>query len=63
LKVFKFKKYKDGYEDRKRGASLRYPLEIGSFPESQGQGPLESSVSPAIVAETSPSVPSSDVAP
>ena len=30
LKVFKFKN-KEGYEDGKRGVSLRYSLEIGSF--------------------------------
>jgi len=29
--VFKFKKYKEGYEDGKRGVSPRYSLEIGFF--------------------------------
>jgi len=30
LKVFKFKKYKEGYEDGKRGAPLKYSLDIES---------------------------------
>jgi len=52
LKVFKFKKYKEGYEDGKQGVSPRYPLEIGSFLRSEGQDPLESSIAPATVEET-----------
>ena len=31
LKVFKFKKYKEGYEVGKRGVSMKYSLDIGSF--------------------------------
>ena len=31
LKMFKFEKYKEGYEDGKRGAPPRYSLDIGSF--------------------------------
>ena len=38
IKVFKFKKYKDRYEDGKRGSIPRYPLEIDAFFESQGLG-------------------------
>jgi len=36
MKVFKFKKYNDGYEDEKRGAALRYLLEVEAFFKSQG---------------------------
>jgi len=36
LEVFKFKKYKEGYEEANRGVSLRYTLEIGSFLRSEG---------------------------
>ena len=35
-KVSKFKKHKDEYEDRTRGATSRYPLEIEAFFERQG---------------------------
>ena len=61
VKVFKFLKkiYKKGYEDRKRGASPRYPLEIGAFLESQGRKLPESGAIPATTAETSSGVPSS----
>ena len=41
LKVFKFKKYKEGYKNGERGVSPRYPLEIGSFLRSEGQDPPE----------------------
>ena len=52
MKVFKFKKYKEGYEDERHGVSLRYPLEIGSFLRSEDQDPPESSTAPAAVEET-----------
>ena len=41
MKVFKFKNYKEGYEDGKRGASPKFPLDIGSFLKGEGQDPLE----------------------
>ena len=42
MKVFKFKKYKDGYEDGTQGATPRCSLEIEAFFESQGMGwPVE----------------------
>ena len=63
LKVFKFKKYKEGYEDRKRGVSPRYSLEIGCFLRSKGQDPPESSAAPATMVETSLNAPSSNAAP
>ena len=43
--------------------SLRYLLEIGSFLRSEGQDPIENSVAPAALVETSLNAPSSDVAP
>ena len=63
VKVFKFKKYKKGYEGEKRGASPRYPLEIGAFLRNQDQEPPESGDVPAIVVETSLSVLSNIFAP
>jgi len=33
--IFKFKKYKDGYKNKKRGAVLRYSLTIEAFLKSQ----------------------------
>jgi len=36
LKVLKFMKYKEGYDDWKRGVSLRYSLDIGSFLRGEG---------------------------
>ena len=38
MNVFKFKKYKNEYKDGKRGATLRYPLEVEPFFASQGMG-------------------------
>jgi len=35
-KVFKFKKYKEGYKEGKCGASPKYSLDIGSFPKGKG---------------------------
>ena len=35
MKVFKFKKYKDGYDDEEQGAVPKYLLEVDAF-ESQG---------------------------
>jgi len=63
VKVFKSKKYKEGNEYRKRGASLRYPLEIRAFLRSQGQEPHESSVDPTIVARTFLNALSGNIAP
>jgi len=37
------KKYKEGYEEGKRGVSPKYSLEIGSFLKSEGQDLPESS--------------------
>jgi len=59
VKIFKFKKYKEGYEDAKRGASSRFSLEIGAFLRSHDQETPEGSGVPATVDVTSPSVPSS----
>ena len=53
LKVFKFKKYKERYEDVKCGVSLRYSLDIGYFLKGEGQDPPESSATPAAKVETS----------
>ena len=36
LKLFKFKKYKEGYEDKKRGVPPKYLLDIGSFLKGEG---------------------------
>ena len=47
LKVFKSKKYKEGYGDRKRGVSLKYSPDIGSFLRGEGHNPLEGSASHA----------------
>ena len=63
LKVFKFKKYKERYEDEKRGASPRDSLEIGSFLRSEDQDPPKSSASSAIMVETSLNTPSSHAMP
>jgi len=42
LKVFKFKKYRNGYEDGKRRVAPIYPLEVEAFLASQGvSGALE----------------------
>ena len=43
LKVFKFKKYKEAYEDEKHEVSLKYSLDIGSFLRGEGQDPPEGS--------------------
>jgi len=51
--VFKFKKYKEGYEDGKRGVSPRYSLDIGSFLRGEGQYPPEISATQATEVETS----------
>jgi len=61
--VLQFKKSKAGYEDGKRGASLRYSLDIESFLRGEGRGPPESSAAHAAQVETSLNAPSSDVAP
>jgi len=58
LKVFKFKKYKEGYEDRERGVCRRYPLKTEFSLGSEGQDPLENSAAPATVEETSLYAPS-----
>jgi len=39
LKVFKFKKYKKGYEDGKHGVSPRYSLDVESFLRGEGRNP------------------------
>ena len=41
--VFKFKKYKEGYEDGKPEVSPRYQLDIRSFFRDEGRDPPESS--------------------
>ena len=58
MKVFKFKKYKDGYEDGKQGA-LRYPLATVAFFESQGMGRTSARGASIVEAEASPNTPSS----
>ena len=50
---------KRGYEDGKLGVSLRYPLEIGVFLESQSRELRESSDISAVVVETSSDILSS----
>ena len=63
MKVFKFKKYKDGYEGEAGGATSRYPLEIEDFFESQGMGrPMEPDAS-IVEARTSLNALSSSIAP
>jgi len=63
LKVFKFKKYKKGYENRNRGVFPRYSLDIGSLLRIESQGPSESSVTYAAKLETSLNALSSDATP
>ena len=63
VKIFKFKKYKEGSEDGKWDASPRYPLEFGAFLKSQGLELPEGSVVPATTAETSSGVSSCVFAP
>jgi len=41
LKVFKFKKYKEGYEDGKRGTPPKYSLHIRSYLKGESQDLLE----------------------
>ena len=60
LKVFKFKKHEEGYEDGKRRASLKYSLDIGSFLNGKGQDPLEGSATHAVEVEASLNAPSRD---
>ena len=61
--MFKFKKYKKGYKDRKRGASPKYSHDIGSLLRVESQGPPKSSVTHADKVETSLNAPSSDATP
>ena len=62
MKVFKFKKYNDGYEYEKRGAALRYLLEVEAFFKSQGlRCPAERGAS-AVEARISLSAPSGNTA-
>jgi len=63
LKVFKFKKYKEGYEDGKYGESPRYLLDIGSFLRGEGRGPPENSAAHAVEMETFLNAPSSNTTP
>jgi len=63
LKVFKFKKYKEEYEDGKRGVSPRYLLDIESFLRGEGHDPPKSSAAHAAEVETSLNAPSSDATP
>jgi len=58
LKVFKFKKYKEGYKDGKRGAPPKYSLNIGSSLKREGQDPLRGSATHAVELETSQNPPS-----
>jgi len=63
MKVFKFKKYNDGYEDGKRGAAPRYLLEVEAFFESRGlRRPAERGAS-AVEARISLIAPSGNTAP
>ena len=63
MKVIKFKKYKDGYKDGMQGTTPRYPLEIEAFFESQCMGHTAEHGGSAVEVRTSPSAPSSSVAP
>ena len=63
LRVLKFKKYKEGYEDRMRRASLRYSFDIGSFLMGDGQDPPEISAAHASEVETHLNASSIDIAP
>ena len=53
LKVFKFRKYKEGYIDEKHGASLKYSLDIGSFFKGEGQDPPEGGMTHTAMVEAS----------
>ena len=61
--MFKFKKYREGYEDGKHGVSLKYSLDIGSFLRGEGQDPSEGSATYAAGVEASQNPPSRDAAP
>ena len=61
--MFKFRKFKEGYEDEKCEVSPRYSLDIGSFLMGEGQSPPESSAAPSAEVETPLKVASSDKAP
>ena len=57
LKVFKFKKYKEEYEDEKSRAPPKYSLDVGSFLKGKGQDPLESGATHAAEVEASQTLP------
>ena len=61
--MFKFKKYKKGYEDGKRGASPKYSLDIRSFLRGEVQDPPEGSATHATGVEATQNPPSRDAAP
>lgn len=61
MKVFKFKKYKNGYEHGKQGTPRRYLLEIEDFLESQDKR-HPGSTALANLGDTSMSGPSNSVA-
>ena len=61
--MFKFKKYKERYEDGKRGTSPKYSLDIGSFFKEEGQDHLEGGATHAANVEASQNPLSRDVAP
>ena len=62
LKVFKFK-YKERYEDEKRGTSPKYSFDIGSFLKREGQDPFEGGAAHVAEVEASQNPPSRDAAP
>ena len=57
LKVFKFKKYKEGYEDERGGTPLKYSLDIGSSLKGEGQDPLGVGATHAIKLEAFQNAP------
>jgi len=62
MKIFKIKKYKDGYENIKRGAAPKYPLEVEAFLASHGIGGALAHGSHAAETRAFPRALSSDVA-
>ena len=63
MKAFKFKKYKEGYEDEKRGVSPKYSFDIRPFLKGEGQDLLEDNATHAAGVEASQNPPSSDATP
>jgi len=63
LKVFKFKKYKEEYEDGKHGAFSKYALDVGSILKSEGQDSPKFGATHAAEVETSLNAQPRDASP